>query len=324
MATGASTRTTNADCGQCNQLHPPAPSADMLSYYLAASQSEATQKAYSSDRADFIAAGGKIPATPADIARYLASSGHLAISTLKRRLASLADAHTSSGHLDPTKHPLVKKVVRGMARVHGSSLSAASPLLGHDLARMIGALPDDLRGDRDRALLLVGFACALRRSELVSLRVEDLELTGNTCTIFLTKSKTDQFCQGRHLPLPSFAGPLSPVSALERWLAVGGIQKGPVFRSINRWGHVASQQISGAAVGAVVRLRATQAGISERRISAHSLRSGFVVSALEADISLPAVRGVTRHATLQGVAAYSQRVRPASVVDLSAFGSVAD
>ena len=229
-----------ADWDQCNQLHPAARSRELLSYYLAASQSEATRKGYASDFSEFLAAGGVFPASPTNIAHYLASSGHLAVSTLKRRLASLADAHTNAGHPDPTKSPLVKKVVRGMARVHGTSPNVASPLLGNDLARIVAALPNDPRGDRDKALILVGFACALRRSELVSLRVEDLHLASDTCTIFLTRSKTDQFRLGRHLPLPSFPGPMSPVGALERWLAVGGIQKGPVFRSINRWGQVAS------------------------------------------------------------------------------------
>jgi len=318
------THSPEVDCGQCNQLHFASGTRDLLGYYLAASQAEATRKAYASDFSQFLAAGGVFPAAPSDIARHLASSGHLAVSTLKRRLASLADAHTSAGHPDPTKSPLVKKVLRGMARVHGASPTAASPLLGRDLARIVTSLPNDLRGNRDKALILVGFACALRRSELVSLRVEDLHLADETGTIFLMKSKTDQFGVGKYLPLPSLPGPMSPVGALQRWLNVSGIQNGPVFRSINRWGQVASEQLSGAAVGGVVRIRAAQAGISGRRVSAHSLRSGFVVTALDADVSLPAVRGVTRHATLQGVAAYSQRVRPASVAKFSAFGLVAD
>lgn len=312
------------DCGRCNQHQPPAHSSDLLSYYLAASQSEATRKAYASDLSEFIAAGGVFPAAPTDIARYLASSGHLALSTLKRRLASLANAHTNAGHPDPTKDPMVKKVLRGMARVHGALARASSPLLGHDLARIVEGLPDDLRGNRDKALLLVGFACALRRSELVSLQVNDLRLTGGACTIYLRMSKTDPFREGRQLPVPSFPGPLSPAGALKRWLVAGEIEKGPIFRSINRWEQIARQPLSGAAVTTIVRLRATQAGIDAGRLSAHSLRSGFVVSALDADVSLPAVRGVTRHATLQGVAAYSTEVRPASVANLSIFGSTID
>lgn len=184
---------------------------------------------------------------------------------------------------------------------------------------MAGLIPSDLAGLRDKALLLVGFSCALRRSELVALQVDDLSLVGGRSTLLIRRSKTDQFGQGRHLALPRLDGPLCPVAALNGWLAAAGIESGPMFRAISRWHQVGAAALSSATIGAVVRQRAKQAGITIDGLSAHSLRSGFAVSALDAGLSLPAVQAVTRHETLGGVAAYVRSVAAASITKMPAL-----
>lgn len=310
------TYSPEVDCRQCNQLHFASRSRDLVGYYLAASQSQATRRAYAFDFSEFLAAGGVFPATPADIARYLASSGHLAASTLKRRLASLADAHISGGHPDPTKDPLIRKLLKGIARVHGAASSSATPLRSDALHRIVAAIPSDLPGLRDKALLLVAFACALRRSELVALTLADISLQEGGSELIIRRSKTDPFGQGRRLALPELRSSLCPVAALRSWLAASGIEAGPLFRAIDRWRHVGVTALSSSAVGAVVRSRARNAGLAIDGVSAHSLRSGFAVCALDAGMSLPAVQLVTRHKTLQGVAAYVRAVTPASMAGL--------
>lgn len=312
---------SNFECNfiACNQLHivpKPAAIPGSVAYYLEAAQSAATRTAYASDVREYLSLGGCLPATMADVAEYLAFSGHLSLATLKRRLAALADVHASAGLADPTKSPVIRKLLRGIARVHGAASVSAAPLRADDLARVVAAIPSDLGGLRDKALLLVGFACALRRSELVALHVNDVSLIDGRSTLVVRRSKSDQFGQGRQLALPQLNGPLCPVAALKGWLTAARIESGAVFRAINRWKQVGTAALSSATVRDLIRLRAKKAGIACDGLSAHSLRSGFAVSALDAGMSLPAVQAVTRHQTLGGVAAYVRSVVPASMAGM--------
>ena len=127
-----------------------------FAFYADAARSSATRRAYASDMAAFSAWGGRVPASQETVASYLAASYSLAAATLRRRLAAIADAHQAVGLPDPTKHPLVRKVFRGIRRVHGARTDAATPLDIDMLARIVSALPEDLTAIRDRALLLVG------------------------------------------------------------------------------------------------------------------------------------------------------------------------
>jgi integrase len=286
----------------CNQLHNH--SADRVAFYLGASRAGATHRAYAADLAAFAAWGGQIPATPELVAAYLATSDMLAPSTLRRRLAALADAHQAGGHPDPTKDILVRKVFRGICRTRGTASEAAAPLDVSMLAQIIDVIPDDLGGLRDRALLLVGFFCALRRAELVGLEVQDLLQLNDLKSIRIRRSKTDQTGGGHTVALPSLSNLLCPVSALEAWMAGSAHAAGPVFRSIGKAGQVLATAVPAQEVGRILRLRAAAAGINPDRLSAHSLRSGFAVSAVRAGISLPLIQAVTRHATLAGLEPY--------------------
>jgi integrase len=156
-------------------------------------------------------------------------------------------------------------------------------------------------------LLLVGFVCALRRSELVALTVHDIAGSPPQA-VTIRRSKTDQTGGGQKIAIPRVGGPLCPSAALQSWLDVGHISSGPIFRPINKWNQVGEGPLSAAAVRDVVRKRASDFCVLH--VSAHSLRSGFVVAALNAGLSLPAVRGVTRHKTLQGLAHYAATVFP--------------
>ena len=207
--------------------------AEQVAFYLGASRASATHRAYAADLAAFRAWGGTVPTTPEVVAAYLATHATLAASTLRRRLAAIADAHQSGGYPDPTKHVLVRKVLRGICRTHGVTRSAAAPLDIATLARVVGTLSRDLLGLRDRALLLVGFFAALRRAELVGLEVSDVALGGGAWTVTIRRSKTDQYGVGQVVALPLLESPLCPVTALQGWLLAAGITGGPVFRTID-------------------------------------------------------------------------------------------
>jgi integrase len=234
---------------------------------------------------------------------------------LRRRLAALADAHQAAGHPDPTKHPLVRKVFRGICRVHGVRADAATPLDIDMLARIIAALPNDLAAIRDRALLLVGFFCALRRSELIGLTVEDLDQRLDGWIITIQRSKTDPYGKGQYVLLPAFPGPLCPTTSVANWLAVAAIAEGPVFRTIGP-GNKATSTLPAPQVGLVLRKRAAEAGLAIRGLSAHSLRSGFAVSATRAGIAAAQIQAVTRHRTLGGLAPYVRTAGPPSTAQL--------
>jgi integrase len=299
----------------CKRLHRmpddrlPTPE-DRIAYYIGAARAPATHRAYATDIAAFLAWGGAVPATPQVVAGYLAGSEDLAVSTLRRRLAAIADAHQTGGYPDPTKHPLVRKVFRGIRRVRGAEVLAPDPLDASMLSAMIGAMPEDLAGKRDRALLLVGFFCALRRSELVSLCVTDVHTSADGWTVNIRRSKTDQNAAGQRVSLPSFSGSLCPAAALTSWLAVADITDGPAFRVVDKLGKLTPKALAPQSIGAILRQRAASAGLPTTHLSAHSLRSGFAVSAVRAGMSLPLIQAVTRHTTLDGLAPYVRTSGP--------------
>jgi integrase len=183
------------------------------------------------------------------------------------------------------------------------------------LARIIAVLPNDLTAIRDRALLLVGFFCALRRSELVALTVEDLDRRSDGWIITIQRSKTDPYGRGQHVSLPAFPGPLCPTAAVADWLAIAAIAEGPVFRVVGSNYKIGSA-IPAPQVGQILRNRAGQAGLNVQHLSAHSLRSGFAVSATRAGIAAAQIQAVTRHRTLGGLAPYLRTAGPPSKAQL--------
>ena len=302
-----------ADLIVCNQLHKPLD--DRVAFYADAARSSATCRAYRSDMGAFTTWGGRVPASPETVASYLAACASLAAATLRRRLAAIADAHQTAGQPDPTKDPLVRKVFRGIRRVHGARVDAAAPLDIDMLAQIVAALPDDLAAIRDRALLLVGFFCALRRSELVALTVKDLDRRPDGWTITIQRSKTDPYGHGQRVPLPAFRGPLCPTAAVANWLAIAAITEGPVFRTVSPDRGIAST-LPAPQVGMILRRRAAEAGLEVQLLSAHSLRSGFAVSATRAGIAAAQIQAVTRHRTLGGLAPYVRTAGPPSAAQL--------
>ena len=220
-----------------------------------------------------------LPAAPATVAAYLtAHAGTLAVSTLRRRLAAISVMHQAvgfSGDRLPTRAAEVKAVWSGIRRVHGiapKKVRAARTKVINALVAPLGPRPIEVR---DRAMLLIGFAGALRRSELVALDVADITEDDDGLRLLLRRSKTDQEGETKTLGLPYGSNPATcPVRAWRAWRQTAGIDDGPAFRAITRHGRIATGRLSDRAVAKMISRRALAARL-DGHFAGHSLRAGF-------------------------------------------------
>jgi integrase len=271
------------------------------------SRSAATERAYGSDWVDFVAwcksaERPSLPADPITVGAYLSDrSGILKPSTLARRIAAITAAHRLGGHGFDSSHPAVANVMAGIRRTYGTRQDAKTALLTEDLRRVVKSLPATLGGIRDRAVLLVGFAGAFRRSELVALNLEDVQISNAGITVTVRRSKTDQLGAGRELGIPrSRKSATCPAAALEAWLQEsrkflnpGEIGNSPVFRAIDH-GKPAGR-LGGQAIAKIVKKAAQRVGLDPKRFAGHSLRSGFATSAARGGADLAFIMLQTGH-----------------------------
>jgi integrase len=252
-----------------------------------------------------------LPASPETVADFLASEAERGAkaSTLGLWLAAIVYAHRLAGHVpSPTSAEPVKAVLRGIRRtIHTAPIRKAAATT--DLVfRMLAACPTDtFRGMRDRALLALGFAAALRRSELAALTVDDLTFTREGVLVRLVHSKTDQEGHGETIAV-LHGTKLYPVQAVRDWLAVAKIAHGPMFRGIDGGGHVMVTALTVDSVALIVKRRAEAAGLDPAVFSGHSLRAGLVTSAVKRDAKLFKVMEITRHRSVNTVQGYAREV----------------
>ncbi|WP_252374186.1 site-specific integrase [Hydrogenophaga sp. 2FB] len=262
-----------------------------LAQYIEAAESDNTRRSYASAIRHFeVEWKGLLPSTADGIARYLADhAATLAINTLRQRLAALSRWHTDQGFPDPTKSALVRQVLKGIRSVHNVQEKRARPLelavlqqVDHWLdtaishAQQSGDRSAVLRHTRDRSLLLLGFWRGFRSDELVNLRVENIAVTpGQGMTCYLGRSKGDRQHQGRVFRCPALSR-LCPVAAFNAWIDLTGLTEGPVFRKIDRWGHVADESLHANSLVSLLRSLFAEAGVeSPEEYSSHSMRRGF-------------------------------------------------
>jgi site-specific recombinase XerD len=193
-----------------------------------------------------------------------------------------------------------------------------APAVKEDVLSMVAGLTGT-KGIRDRALLLIGFAGAFRRSELVSLTVADMEQAQQGLILTLQRSKTDQEGHGRKVAIPYARGAVCPVLALQDWLTVAAITEGPIFRGVNRHGRVADTAITPQAVAMVVKERAQAVGLDPAKYAGHSLRAGLVTSAAQLGVSSWKIRQQTGHKSDAMLARY---IRDAGLFVSNAAGAV--
>jgi integrase len=222
-----------------------------------------------------------------------------------RRLVVISQAHKAADLPSPTTSSLVSRTHAGIRRTLGTAQTGKAPALVDDLKRMLDKVPPTRVGLRDRALLLLGFAGAFRRSELVSLDVSDLEFTRAGLIVTLRKSNTDQEGKSRRLGIPYGSSEQTcPVRSLQAWLASARIVDGPVFRSLDRFQRVQPARLSDKAVALVVKRRAKAVGLDPARYAGHSLRAGLATSAAAAGASERVIMSQTGHRSAAMVRRY--------------------
>lgn len=283
--------------------------------YALAEKSEATRRAYRSDFDHFTSWCDQrqvepLPASIDTVAAYLAdlADGGLKASTIMRRAAAIGYAHRLRGAEPPTNAEPVKAVLRGIRRRIGTAVERKAPATARALVAMLKRVSDTLTGKRDRALLVIGFAAALRRSELVALNVSDVELHERGIIIHIRQSKTDQEGEGQQVAVPT-GRKLKPVDALRDWLTAGGITEGALFRPIAKGGRVSAERLTDRSVADIVKRYADAAGLDPEIYSGHSLRAGFVTTALEDGADLLKVMDVTRHREVKTLKGYDRRAK---------------
>lgn len=266
--------------------------------YLQAAYAKNTLRAYRSDVRHFISWGGAVPATDQVVAEYLAAHAEtLSTATLARRLVAISKAHTTQNLPSPTPSALVHMTMMGIRRKHGRPQRRVAAATKEDILAMVAGLGSSLKDTRDRALLLIGFAGAFRRSELVAVNCSDIERVVQGLVVTIKRSKTDQEGRGRRIGIPFAKGLVCPVRALEAWLLAAGIKEGPVLRPINRHGQICSGTLSPEAVAVIIKQTASAAGLDQSRYSGHSLRAGLATSAATAGTPSWIIRAQTGHAS---------------------------
>jgi integrase len=252
-------------------------------------------------------------ATPETIARYIAHMANTyGVGSIQIATAAIKKAFNLNGLESPTTHPHVKAVMAGITRTKGKAVTRKAPATAPRVKAMIATGGDNTLIDlRDKALIGLGFAAALRRSEIAALQVTDLEWTDNGLLVHIRKSKTDQEGKGATVAIPY--GAMGIPEAVKAWLQAAGITDGHVFRASNKWGFVgADKPMTGSAIAYIIKKRAEAAGLDPAIFSGHSLRAGFVTSAAESRADLLKIMDQTRHASVEMVRRY---VREANVWD---------
>nr|WP_308937293.1 site-specific integrase [Duganella vulcania] len=213
----------------------------------------------------------------------------MAVNTLQQRLAALARWHIDQGFPDPTKSPVVRQVLKGIRTLHPAQEKRARPLQLEQIRHLVAwldaaiaaavAVSDraaQLRHQRDKALLLLGFWRGFRGDELTQLRVEHVDaVAGQGMSCFLPLTKGDRQARGTRFRAPALAS-LCPVEAYLSWIAVAHLSEGPVFRGIDRWGRISETGLHINSLVPLLRAMFDAAGIPLAfQYSAHSLRRGF-------------------------------------------------
>jgi len=297
---------------------------DRIAAAAEASRSLSTRRAYASALRRWVAwcAGRGVEpdaAGPEHVAAWvaeLAAAGRSA-STIQVALAALAADARDAGRPDPAAHPGVRRVVAGLRRQVGTApRRQAHPVTTEDVRRIVTAIQGDgLRAPRDRALILLGYAAALRRSELADLRLGDIVQRRGGFVIRVRSSKTDQEAAGQVVGVTRGQHhETDPVSALSGWIAAAGLSGDDWLWPPISWSDrrvLAGRHLGGHDVARILIARAADAGLGDLPISGHSLRAGHATEAASRGVPAERLMRTTRHRSMAGLAPY---VRPAEAL----------
>jgi site-specific recombinase XerD len=296
--------------GERADIVPPA-SLEQAREFARRSKAENTLRGYRSDWRDFCAwcdghGVRPLPSSPEAVASYIAEcAGRLKVGSIQRRLNAISEAHKAMETTSPTLSAVVTNTVKGIRRTLGTASLQKAPALTNDIRSMVDASDCGIIGARDRALVLLGFAGAFRRSELVALDVENCAFGKDGLTVTLRRSKTDQEGKGRKVGIPYGANPETcPVRVLQEWIEQAGVTSGTLFRSINRHARVLARGLAPIDVARIIKKLALRAGLDPAKYAGHSLRAGHATSAAIAGASERSIMNQTGHRSVQMVRRY--------------------
>ncbi len=249
-----------------------------------------------------------LPATEETVANFfvqlgntLAASGKpLSVGTITIWHSAINAVHKLSGYDSPTKSPKVELIMRGLKRMKGVAPRQVMALRENHIKAMLDMCPKTPIGLRDAAIISIGFAAALRRSEIVNLTVDDIEFLPaeknkpGGMYVHIRKSKTDQKGKGQKVAIPE-GKTLWPIQRVKEWLEVSCIESGFLFQTMKRGGMIRGRQMHHSDIPRIVKHYAALIGLEPGKIAGHSLRAGFVTSAVFYHARLDKIMEVTRH-----------------------------
>ncbi len=283
-----------------------------ITTYAAHSKAAQTWKAYQADLRDFRSwcegyGLSSLPAVPDTLAAYLTVlAEHCKVTTIQRRLSAISQQHAAAGLESPTRSAIVRLTMQGIRRTHAplQVVRKVKPAVTSIIYKLVDPLGASLIDRRDRALILLGFAGAFRRSELAQLRLTDITETEDGLRVRLRHSKTDQEGEGFIKGIPyGHEDKTCPVRAWKTWQEVAGITDGYAFRSVTRHAKLGAS-LSDRAVAEVIKRRARDAGLDYQDYSGHSLRAGLATAAAQAGVSERVIAKQTGHKSLPVLRGY--------------------
>lgn len=297
---------------------------------LNAATSDATRRAYRDDIemfTEYCSMRGlpALPATPQTVADYvvfIARNGNawmqnppkapryreaFKYATIERKVAAVSTMHEAADMDSPTRNKLVSATMSGLRNTLTTRQVKKQPITVERLYKLLAMVDDTtLQGKRDKALLMLAFAGAFRRSELAALDVEDMEFTEQGLKILVRKSKTDQSGAGQAVNILSKR--LDTVGALRAYMQAAGIMGGALFRPVTKGDTIRNQRITDKSIAGIIKRFAAAAGFDPDQFGGHSTRRGFVTTALQDKADIFAVMRVTRHKGTQTLKEYADDV----------------
>ncbi len=276
-----------------------------IATYAAHSKAAHTWKAYQADLRDFTAwcetySAASLPAAPDTVAAYLTDlAQRCKVATIQRRYAA-------AGLESPTRSAIVRLTMQGIRRTHAPMqiVRKVRPAVTSIIYKLVDPLGTSLIDQRDRALILLGFAGAFRHSELAQLLFTDISETEDGLRVRLRHSKTDQEGEGFVKGIPyGHEHKTCPVRAWKAWKEAAGITDGLAFRSITRHSKL-GVSLSDRAVAEIIKRRAKAAGLEYQEFSGHSLRAGLATAAAQAGVSERVIAKQTGHKSLPVLRGY--------------------
>lgn len=282
--------------------------------YAKAARSTATRRAYESDWAIFAAwcdAHGlaALPASPDVVAVFASDQAAAGLnpSTINRRVAAIGHQHRAAGFPAPTALPTagrLAEVLAGIRAEHGGAKRRKAPADATALRNMLAAIEGDgLRAVRDRAILAIGMAAALRRSEIVALEVGHVGIVPEGLRLTIARSKTDRAGEGAVIAIPEGTR-IRPKALLLAWMAAAGHGEGALFRRLSRKDALTDAAMSDRAIARLVQTHAAAAGYDPTQFGGHSLRAGFITEGAAQGATIFKLQEVSRHKSVQVLSDY--------------------